>query len=108
MAKIIDFPVIDMKATGARIQQLREEYGFTVRDLQLFFGFEDPAAIYHWQNGKNLPSVDNLCALSKIFGVPMDDIIILRDNTDIDGKRKLITAIKQMKPIKKFIFLMAA
>ena len=108
MAKIIDFPVIDLKATGVNIQRLREERGFTVRDLQRFFGFEDPAAIYHWQNGKNLPSVDNLCALSKIFGVPMDDIIVLRDTVDADSKKKLIATIKQKKNVKKILFFWAA
>ena len=108
MAKIIDFPVIDMKATGAKIQQLREDCDFTVRDLQLFFGFESPAAIYHWQNGKNLPSVDNLCALSVLFGVPMDDIIVLRDNVDEDSKKKLIAAIKQKKSVRKLLLFWTA
>lgn len=108
MAEIIEFPVIDFVATGNRIQQLRKERGFTVRDLQRYFGFEEPTAIYHWQNGKHLPSVDNLCALSKLFEVSMDDIIVLRDNTDADSKKKLITAIKQGKTIKKLLLFLAA
>ena len=108
MAKVIDFPVIDMKATGAKIQQLREECGFTVRDLQYFVGFEEPTAIYHWQSGKNLPTVDNLCALSKLFGVPMDEIIVLRNTIDPDSKKKLVEAIKNMKAVKKLLLLLAA
>jgi len=108
MAEIIEFPVIDLVATGKKIQQLKEARGLTVRDLQRFFGFEDPSAIYHWQNGKNLPTVDNLCALSKLFGVPMDDIIVLRDSADADSKKKLITAIKQGKNIKRLLLFLAA
>lgn len=108
MAKIIEFPVIDMVATGRKIQQLREERGLTVRDLQRFFGFEEPSAIYHWQNGKNLPTVDNLCALSKIFGVSMDEIIVLRNTVDADNKKKLIAAIRQKKSVKKILFFLAA
>lgn len=107
MAEIIEFPVIDLAATGKKIQQLREDCGFTVRELQRFFGFEEPAAIYHWQNGKNLPTVDNLCALSKIFGVPMDDIIVLRDTADVDSKKRLITAIKK-KSVRKLLLFWAA
>ena len=42
----LDFPVIDMIATGKNILSLRREKGFTVRDLQEFFGFEEPQAIY--------------------------------------------------------------
>lgn len=72
----IQFPVIDMAATGANIRQLRRERGLTVRDLQRFFGFEEPQAIYKWQRGESLPTVDNLYALSVLFGVPMNDILI--------------------------------
>ena len=42
----MDFPVIDPVATGQNIKTLREEKGLTVRDLQAFFGFEEPQAIY--------------------------------------------------------------
>ena len=72
----MDFPVIDPVATGQNIKTLREEKGLTVRDLQAFFGFEEPQAIYRWQYGKTLPSVDNLYALSAILEVPMERILI--------------------------------
>ena len=74
----IAFPVIDPVATGENIQRLRRERGLTVRDLQMFFGFEEPQAIYKWQRGKSLPSVDNLYALSALLDVSMDDIIVSR------------------------------
>ena len=63
-------------ATGAHIRQLRLEQKYSVQDLQTYLGFEHPQAIYHWQHGRNLPSVDNLYALSKLRGVPMDKIIV--------------------------------
>ena len=56
------FPVIDPAATGANIVRLRLERGLSVRDIQSFFGFEEPQAIYKWQRGQSLPSVDNLYA----------------------------------------------
>lgn len=74
----IAFPVIDPVATGENIQRLRRERGLSVRDLQMFFGFEEPQAIYKWQRGKSLPSVDNLYALSALLDVSMDDIIVSR------------------------------
>ena len=49
------FPVIDPVATGKNIVRLRKSRGLTVRDLQLWFGFEEPQAIYKWQKGKSLP-----------------------------------------------------
>jgi hypothetical protein len=70
------YPVIDPAATGKNIRRLRLERGMTVRDLQSYFGFEEPRAIYKWQNGETLPSVDNLYALGNLFGVPMDQILV--------------------------------
>ena len=64
------FPVIDPIATGKNIIRLRVERGMSVRDLQAYFGFEEPQAIYKWQQGKSLPSVDNLYALGALFEVP--------------------------------------
>ena len=70
------FPVIDLVATGSNIQRLRQERGLTVRDLQRYFGFEEPRAIYKWQKGETLPSVDNLYALGILLEVPMDGILV--------------------------------
>lgn len=70
------YPVIDMVETGRNIMRLRKARGMTVRDLQAWFGFAEPQAIYRWQSGKTLPSVDNLYALSTLLDVPMEDILV--------------------------------
>ena len=70
------FPVIDLAATGENILRLRQARGLTVRDVQAYFGFEEPQAIYKWQRGKSLPTVDNLYALSDLLEVPMNDILV--------------------------------
>jgi len=70
------FRVIDPIATGANIVRLRKERGLTVRDLQAYFGFEEPQAIYKWQRGQSLPTVDNLYALGALLEVPLDDILV--------------------------------
>ena len=70
------FPVIDMAATGANITRLRKDRGLTVRELQTWFGFEEPQAIYKWQQGKSLPSVDNLYALSALLEVSIEEILV--------------------------------
>ena len=74
MAKM--FPVIDPVATGENILRLRKSRGLTVRDLQNWFGFEEPQAIYKWQKGKSLPTVDNLYALGTLLDVPMEEILV--------------------------------
>ena len=70
------FPVIDMEMTGRNIKFLRLKKGLSVRDLQDYFGFEQPQAIYKWQWGQALPSVDNLYALSVLLDTPIEDILI--------------------------------
>lgn len=70
------FPVIDPVATGKNIVRLRKLRGLSVRDLQNWFGFEEPQAIYKWQKGKSLPTIDNLYALGALLDVPMEDILV--------------------------------
>lgn len=108
MTKMIEFPIIDMEATGKNIQQLRMERGLTVREVQEFFGFEEPSAIYMWQRGQNLPSVDNLFALSKLFEVQMEDILIPYTPNDADGKRNAAVRLKKNKHANKILFFLAA
>ena len=74
---MISLPAIDMAATGKNIAKMRQNAGLTVKDLQIFFGFATPQAIYKWQHGTAMPTIDNLVALAMIFGVTMDDIIVV-------------------------------
>lgn len=72
------FPVIDLCATGKNIVALRKARGLTVKDIQNFFGFEEPQAVYKWQQGKSLPTVDNLLALSVLLGVSIEQILVCK------------------------------
>lgn len=76
-------PIIDMTATGINIARMRRNAGLTVRDVQDVFGFSTPQAIYKWQQGVALPTVDNLAVLAAIFGVKIDDILIFQGNGQI-------------------------
>ena len=73
-------PVIDMTATGINIARLRVNAGITVKDLQDIFGFNTPQAIYKWQRGTALPTVDNLVVLAAVFGVKIDDILVIQED----------------------------
>lgn len=72
-------PVIDMTATGRNIVRMRQSAGFTVKDLQDIFGFSTPQAIYKWQRGTAMPTVDNLVVLAAVFGVTIDQILVCGD-----------------------------
>ena len=79
------FPTIDLVATGKNIVRLSEESGLSVRNLQEIFGFATPQAIYKWQHGTAMPTIDNLIVLSAVFQVSMDEIIIVENNTQISA-----------------------
>ena len=68
-------PSINMEKTGQNIVKLRKQNGMSVRELQEIFGFATPQAIYKWQQGASIPSIDNLVVLSFIFHVQMEDIL---------------------------------
>lgn len=70
-------PTIDMIATGKNIEQLRKAAGISVRDLQDIFGFGTPQAIYKWQHGAAMPTVDNLVVLASVLQVKVDDILVV-------------------------------
>ena len=72
----IQRPVVDLKSTGAQIKSLRIKSGYTVHDIQAVFGFEYPQAIYQWQSGEYLPSIDNLFILSKFFDIDISEILV--------------------------------
>ena len=74
-------PIIDMVKTGQNITRLRTMNGLSVRDLQDIFGFATPQAIYKWQHGTALPTIDNLVVLAAVFQVTLDDILVV----DVDA-----------------------
>ena len=104
MEKTISFPVINLKGTGSNIEKCRRDAGLSVRDLQTYFGFEYPQAIYKWQHGECLPTVDNLLALSRILEVRMEDLLVYDDQEVFpfyEGRMALIQGIMNVKDRKR-------
>ena len=83
---MITIPAIDMVATGRNIQAMRKAAGISVRDLQDVFGFGTPQAIYKWQRGTAMPTIDNLVVLAAVLQVKIDDIIVV----DTDARIQII------------------
>lgn len=66
--------VIDPVAIGKRIRGYRVASHLTVRALADEMN-QSEQAIYKWQRGESIPTVDNLVGLSYLFGVSIDAII---------------------------------
>lgn len=76
-------PAIDMAKTGQNIVTLRKKANLSVKDLQDAFGFGTPQAIYKWQQGIALPTIDNLVVLAALLGVKIDDILVVDDQIQV-------------------------
>lgn len=69
---------IDLSATGENIKRLRQHAGLSVKELTELIGISSIQAVYRWERGEALPSIDNLMILSTIFNTPLDEIIVRR------------------------------
>lgn len=70
------FISIDMQATGKQIKKIMLQQGYTINDIKEYLYLKNPPAIYKWFRGESIPKIDVLFALSKLFNVPIDDLII--------------------------------
>ena len=95
----MEYPILDAKATGARIKELRKAHHLKVEEVANFMGFESVQAVYKWQRGESLPTVDNLYALSKLFGTTVDDI--LRGNIEKDESPSLSVFYTNKEKLKR-------
>ena len=74
----MNVPVIDIEATSCRIREARCRTGLSVDEVRQVFGMTNPQSIYKWEEGRCLPTVDNIVILAKLYGVKVDDLIAVR------------------------------
>ena len=75
---MMTIPAIDIVATGRNIMKLRKAAGLSVREIQNIFGFTTPQAIYKWQHGTAMPTIDNLVVLAAVLDVTIDEILVVQ------------------------------
>ena len=69
---------IDQVKTGIKLKMLLKAAGYSVKYIQEYLHLSYPQSIYRWFKGKALPSVEHLCALSKLLKVHMEEILVLQ------------------------------
>lgn len=74
---------IDQEKTGIKIKEMLNEAGYDVNYVQEYLHLACPQSIYRWFKGKILPSVEHLCALSRLLGVHMEELLVLENNSII-------------------------
>ena len=58
--------------------KLRKAAGLSVREMQNIFGFTTPQAIYKWQHGTAMPTIDNPVVLAAVLDVTIDEILVVQ------------------------------
>lgn len=71
------YPVINPILTGLNIRKIMDSKKISVKDIQDALSLESSQAVYKWIWGQSLPTIDNLVALSHIFEVPIDNILVI-------------------------------
>ena len=69
------FPTINLRETGTNLRRIMDKRGITPKDIKEFLNLGSIQTVYNWFNGLNMPTVDNLYALSQFLQVPIDEII---------------------------------
>lgn len=69
------FPVIDKRETGINLSRIMAMRGITAKDMQDYLNLGCVQSIYRWLDGINMPTIDNLYALSELLQVPIDEIV---------------------------------
>lgn len=69
------FPLINKQETGVNLHRIMDMRGITPKDVQEYLGLGCVQSVYRWIDGVNMPTIDNLYALSELFQVPIDAIV---------------------------------
>ena len=73
------FPVIQIEKTGKRLRNMRKENGIRVAAVCEYMGGISEQAVYKWERGACLPTIDNLLALSHLYHVQMEDLLVYEE-----------------------------
>lgn len=69
------FPMINKQETGVNLRRIMDLRGVTPKDVQQYLGLGCVQSVYRWIDGANMPTIDNLYALSELLQVPIDAIV---------------------------------
>ena len=75
MSEMITIKVVDILRTGLSLQAAREAAGLTRREVSERLGLSNQNAIYKWEKGLNLPTIDNLINLCDMYGVTVESVV---------------------------------
>lgn len=82
---------------GNQIKQLRVRRGITQEAMALHFGIT-AQAVSKWERGVATPDISLLPAISAYFGVTIDELFALSDDTRLDRIQNMIWDVRYLDP----------
>ncbi len=98
----MEYPTLDPEKIGRRIRKLRKQKHIKIREISEYMGFGSDQAVYKWQQGVSLPTVDNLFALSKLLDTTVDYILQGEQEEDEGASSYLLQTYKPKPPVDVF------
>ncbi len=69
------YPSLDAELFGRKLRKACERRHVTAGELQRFLHLGSVQAVYMWFEGKRLPNLDNLYAISKYLHLSMEELL---------------------------------
>lgn len=70
---------LDIVATGHKIKLLMEEREIAIKDLSKVMNVSFQA-VYRWQKGETLPTINNMFILGQLLQVDVDEMLVAKEN----------------------------
>lgn len=81
--------VIDMEKTKENLKRLRKDAGMSVREVSEKLGMESVQSVYDWEGErKKLPRLENAIALTRLYGVTLEELYVYKPLEETDWVRK--------------------
>lgn len=68
---------VNIAETGKKLKRMRKARGLSTYQVRDMLNLTSRGAIYKWERGECLPRVDNLLILADIYGVSMEEMLVI-------------------------------
>ena len=91
--------IMDTDKTGENLKQLRKNAGLRVQDVRESLGMESVQSVYDWEGHRKLPRIENILALSRLYGVAVETLLAYDplDENSVSEKEKIEMEDEKMK-----------
>lgn len=70
--------IIDLYETGGKLRAQRLKNGMSAAYVSDALGLSTRTALYKWEKGDSLPTVDHLLDLMHIYKCSLDDLVVYK------------------------------